>query len=61
METSKAFGLIFWYCTQMAQIALVSNQHNDDVAVRMIAKFLLKRIKKKKHFTNFKRVLNFTP
>ena len=37
VRTRKLFGLLGGHCPQMPQIALVSNQHDDDVRVGMVA------------------------
>ena len=35
--TSKALGLVRRHCPQVLQIALVSDEHDDDVRVRVVA------------------------
>lgn len=39
-RTRKLLRLLSWHCPQMPQIALVSDQHDDDVRVGMVAQLL---------------------
>ena len=38
--TSKSLGFISWHSTQMLEIALVSDQHDHDIGIRMIPQLL---------------------
>ena len=40
MHTGKGLGLFSGYGSQMPQIALVSDKHDDDVGIRMVAQLL---------------------
>ncbi len=40
MPTGKRLGLIRGYCTQVFQIALIANKHNDDIRVSVVPQFL---------------------
>ena len=37
-RTREHFRLVGWNCTQMLQVALVPNQHDDDVGVSVVSK-----------------------
>ena len=39
-HTCKGFGLVCGHCAQVSQIALVSDQHDDDIRVSVVAQLL---------------------
>jgi len=39
-RTCEDLRLFRWDCTQMFQVALVSDQHNDDVGVSVVSQLL---------------------
>lgn len=40
IHTRERLGLLSWHCSKMSQIALVSDQHDDDVRVGMVSELL---------------------
>lgn len=40
IRTRKLLGLFSWHCPQMPQIALVTDEHNNNVGVGMVAQLL---------------------
>ena len=38
-RTCKLLCVLCWHCPEMPQITLVSNQHNDNISVRVIPQF----------------------